>query len=158
LFYGYIGDLIWQKAGILPFSVYRTDLWDLRPVENLARPEFSFHVNGEQHNLGFTNFKYWPFMLMGNFAFASRIQEMLIQSHTCFVEVFPAIPDTWLDASFERLRTAGAFLVSAKREAELQLWGCFLNREEPFTLGIHLARPGLTPMGCRFPPRKGYWK
>jgi alpha-L-fucosidase 2 len=84
-------------------------------AENFVLPN-SFHVNGEQHNRGFTNFKYRPFTLEGNFAFASGIQEMLIQSHTGVVVVFPAIPDTWLDVSFQRLRTVGAFLVSARRE------------------------------------------
>ncbi len=84
-------------------------------AENFCLPN-SFHVNGEQHNRGFTNFKYRPFTLEGNFAFASGIQEMLIQSHAGVVEVFPAIPDSWQEVSFEQLRSVGAFLVSAKRE------------------------------------------
>jgi alpha-L-fucosidase 2 len=73
-------------------------------------------VNGEQHNRGFSKFKYRPFTLEGNFAFASAIQEMLIQSHTGTVRIFPAIPVNWKDVSFNQLRTTGAFLVSAKRQ------------------------------------------
>ncbi len=73
----------------------------------------SFHVNGEQHNRGYSNFKYRPFTLEGNFAFAAGIQEMLIQSHTGIIEVFPAIPNNWENLSFNNLRTEGAFLVSA---------------------------------------------
>jgi len=59
---------------------------------------------------------YRPFTLEGNFAFASAIQEMLIQSHTGIVKLFPAIPGSWEDAQFDQLRTQGAFLVSAKRQ------------------------------------------
>ncbi|SHM98362.1 hypothetical protein SAMN04488057_10551 [Cyclobacterium lianum] len=73
----------------------------------------SFHVNGDQSGTGKSNFTYRPFTLEGNFAFAAGIQEMLIQSHTGLVRLFPAIPADWQDISFSSLRTQGAFLVSA---------------------------------------------
>ena len=76
----------------------------------------SFHVNGDQCKAGHSNMTYRPFTLEGNFAFASGIQEMLIQSHTGVVRLFPAVPVDWEEASFENLRTYGAFLVSAKME------------------------------------------
>jgi alpha-L-fucosidase 2 len=76
----------------------------------------SFHANGEQHNRGFSRYKYRPFTLEGNFAFASGIQEMLLQSHSGVVHVFPAIPETWKTLSFDKLRAEGAFLVSASME------------------------------------------
>lgn len=74
----------------------------------------SFHVNGDQSGTGKSNFTYRPFTLEGNFAFAAGLQEMLIQSHTGTVKIFPAIPETWKDVSFKTLRTEGAFLISAK--------------------------------------------
>ena len=74
----------------------------------------SFHVNGDQCKAGHSKFTYRPFTLEGNFAFASAIQEMLIQSHTGTVKIFPAIPGDWKDVSFDKLRTYGAFLVSAE--------------------------------------------
>lgn len=76
----------------------------------------TFHVNGDQSETGKSNFTYRPFTLEGNFAFASGIQEMLIQSHTGTVRIFPAIPASWDDVSFEKMRTMGAFVVSASRE------------------------------------------
>lgn len=76
----------------------------------------SFHVNGDQCKAGHSKFTYRPFTLEGNFAFASGIQEMLIQSHTGVVRLFPAIPADWKNAQFKKLRTYGAFLVSAKLE------------------------------------------
>ena len=60
--------------------------------------------------------KYRPFTLEGNFAFASAIQEMLIQSHTGIVHIFPAIPASWDTLSFDKLRAEGAFIISAKKE------------------------------------------
>lgn len=76
----------------------------------------SFHLNGDQKGGQYSSFTYRPFTLEGNFAFARGIQEMLIQSDRGFIEVFPAIPDSWQDVSFKTFRTEGAFLVSAKKE------------------------------------------
>jgi len=59
-------------------------------AENFCLPN-SFHVNGEQYNRGYTRFKYRPFTLEGNLAFASGIQEMLLQSHSGVVRIFPAV-------------------------------------------------------------------
>ena len=73
----------------------------------------SFHLNGDQLKKGYTSFTYRPFTLEGNFAFASAIQEMLMQSHTGIIRVFPAIPEGWKEASFDKMRAIGGFLVSA---------------------------------------------
>lgn len=59
---------------------------------------------------------YRPFTLEGNFAFAAGVQEMLLQSHTGVIRLFPAIPKSWQDASFQTLRAEGAFLISADRK------------------------------------------
>ncbi len=80
--------------------------------KNFCLPN-SFHVNGDQSGLGYSNFRYRPFTLEGNFAFAAGLQDMLIQSHTGSIHIFPAIPKTWSDVSFMQLRAEGAFLVSA---------------------------------------------
>ena len=74
----------------------------------------SFHANGDQTASGKSLFTYRPFTLEGNFAFAAGVQEMLLQSHTGVINVFPAIPADWKDVRFERLRARGAFLVSAE--------------------------------------------
>jgi alpha-L-fucosidase 2 len=75
----------------------------------------SFHVNGDQSGTGKSDMTYRPFTLEGNFAFAAGIQEMLIQSHTGRVHLFPAIPEKWGSVGFDKLRTEGAFLVSADK-------------------------------------------
>lgn len=76
----------------------------------------TFHANGDQTKSGKSRFTYRPFTLEGNFAFASGIQEMLLQSHTGTIRIFPALPEEWKDVSFEGLRAMGVFLVSAQME------------------------------------------
>jgi len=73
----------------------------------------SFHCNFEKRRGAGRSYR--PFTLEGNFAAAAGLQEMLLQSHTGVIEVFPAIPDDWTDCSFTNLRAQGAFLVSAER-------------------------------------------
>ncbi|WP_370860652.1 glycosyl hydrolase family 95 catalytic domain-containing protein [Parabacteroides faecis] len=76
----------------------------------------TFHANGDQTKTGKSKFTYRPFTLEGNFAFASGIQEMLLQSHTGIIRIFPAIPAGWSDVSFDNLRAMGAFLISAEKQ------------------------------------------
>jgi alpha-L-fucosidase 2 len=75
----------------------------------------SFHCNGDQSGKGYSNFRYRPFTLEGNFAAAAGLHEMLLQSYSGTISVFPAIPADWMDVSFNTLRAEGAFLVSAER-------------------------------------------
>ncbi|BAU53674.1 hypothetical protein MgSA37_01843 [Mucilaginibacter gotjawali] len=39
---GMLGALVWQKDDKLRFSLDRADLWDLRPMKDLHRKEFSY--------------------------------------------------------------------------------------------------------------------
>ena len=76
----------------------------------------SFHCNGDQSGKGYSNFRYRPFTLEGNFAAAAGLQEMLLQSYSGTIRLFPAVPADWKDISFKKLRAEGAFLVSAERK------------------------------------------
>lgn len=99
----------------------------------------TFHANGDQTQSGKSRFTYRPFTLEGNFAFAAGIQEMLLQSHTGVIRIFPAIPKEWKDVSFESLRAMGAFLVSARME------GGEINRVRIYSEKggmLKIARPG----------------
>ena len=75
----------------------------------------SFHCNGDQTGQGYSNFRYRPFTLEGNFAMAAGLQEMLLQSYSGTIRLFPAIPETWQNVSFRKLRAEGGFVVSAER-------------------------------------------
>lgn len=81
-----------------------------------------FHLNGDQSGKGYSSFTYRPFTLEGNMAAAAAVQEMLLQSHTDTVQVFPAVPASWRSASFQQLRTEGGLLVSARRTNGATSW------------------------------------
>lgn len=83
-------------------------------ASNFCSPN-SFHLNGDQKGGQYSGYTYRPFTLEGNFAFAQGIQEMLLQSNSGTIEVFPAVPEKWKDVSFHDLRAEGAFLVSAQK-------------------------------------------
>jgi len=113
----------------------------------------SFHANGDQTKSGKSKFTYRPFTLEGNFAFASAVQAMLLQSDEGFsvgdsglVRVFPAVPASWTDVSFDSLRACGAFIVSAKMKGgkvvEVRVTsekGGTLRLENPFPGGAYKA-------------------
>jgi alpha-L-fucosidase 2 len=84
-------------------------------ASNFCSPN-SFHLNGDQKGGQYSSFTYRPFTLEGNFAFAQGVHELLLQSRNGYIEVFPAVPDSWRNVSFSNLRSEGAFLISAKKE------------------------------------------
>ena len=82
---------------------------------NFCSPN-SFHLNGDQKGGEYSDFTYRPFTLEGNFAFAQGVHELLLQSKNNYTEIFPAVPQSWMNVSFSNLRAEGAFLISAKKE------------------------------------------
>jgi len=99
----------------------------------------SFHCNGDQSSKGYSNFRYRPFTLEGNFAAAAALQEMLLQSYSDTIRLFPAVPADWKDISFKTLRAEGAFLISAERKdgqtqtvTIISEKGGFCHLENPF--------------------------
>lgn len=46
----------------------------------------------------------------------TTMNEMLLQSWNGIIRVFPAVPDSWKDATFDNLSAKGAFLVSGSRK------------------------------------------
>ncbi|PKL81482.1 MAG: hypothetical protein CVV24_15035 [Ignavibacteriae bacterium HGW-Ignavibacteriae-3] len=111
----------------------------------------SFHLNGDQSNSGKSNFTYRPFTLEGNFAFASALQELLLQSFNGVIRIFPATP--WDEASFENLRAEGAFLISAKKNngavVSVKIYsekGEKIRMENPFDAKFKLNGKEFTPV------------
>ena len=76
-----------------------------------------FHANGDQSRTGLSSMTYRPFTLEGNFLAMAAVQEMLLRSANYSVEVFPAMPTRWQNASFRDLRAEGGWRVSAERRS-----------------------------------------
>ena len=89
-----------------------------------------FHVNGDQTKSGYSNFTYRPFTLEGNFLASQAVHEMLLQSwsptpgtiSTGIIRIFPAVPESWANASFHHLRAEGGYSVSAERKEGRTVW------------------------------------
>ncbi|MGA4843484.1 glycosyl hydrolase family 95 catalytic domain-containing protein [Streptomyces sp. G45] len=62
------------------------------------------------------------FALESPIAAAQSLLDMLTQSHGGVVQVFPAVPGAWRDASLQQVRTQGAFLVDASRRDGRTEW------------------------------------
>ena len=113
----------------------------------------TFHANGDQSGTGKSLFTYRPFTLEGNFAFAAGVQEMLLQSHTDTVRVFPAIPAEWKNVSFKQLRAMGGFLVNAEmKDGKISSLSVFSEQGYP----LNIVYPGCN-QALRMETRKGKW-
>jgi alpha-L-fucosidase 2 len=102
-----------------------------------------FHLNGDFKNYGFSQWHYRPFTLESLFGYCDALQEMLLQEHQGYLDIFPAIPQEWkkFHFAFKNLRSYNGVLVSAKwqegrvlnielkasKETEICLKNCFEN-------------------------------
>lgn len=74
-------------------------------MENFGRPNYLFSLT--------PNHQMEVLQIECGGGLTAALNEILLQSFSGVIEVFPAIPDEWKDASFENLRAFGAFLVSS---------------------------------------------
>lgn len=93
--------------------------WHLRTFWDSFCSPNGFHLNGDYKHHGISQFHYRPFTLEGNMCAADALQEMLLQSENGIIDLFPAIPEEWLENKifFHHFRAEGGILVSAVLES-----------------------------------------
>jgi len=90
--------------------------WQLEVFWRNTCSQNGFHLNGDYKRRGTSQFHYRPFTLESNMCAADALQEMLLQSEDNVLDLFPAVPDAWLEETveFTHLRAEKGLLVSAK--------------------------------------------
>ena len=130
----WIGE-VWPWASLIASRIRKGNMaWMfLDRYANAFPSENSLNMNNDEREYGEGGFFFlhpagrapagWPDRwpreptLNGGFGAAAAMLEMLLQSWTGVMRVFPAIPDRWHDAWFENLRAEGAFIVSSRLAA-----------------------------------------
>lgn len=72
-----------------------------------------FHANGDWRGKGIGKARFGAFTLEGAMGASDAVQTMLLQSAPGRIRLFPAVPKTWREASFEGLLADGGIKVSA---------------------------------------------
>ena len=76
------------------------------------------------------------------FSAVASLNELLLQSHDSTIWVFPALPTSWKEVTFDKLRAEGAFLVSARRRGGHTEWIQITSLSgEPVRLRTDLQSP-----------------
>ena len=81
---------------------------------------------------------------------ASATMDLLLQSWGGKIRVFPAVPATWAEAVFHKLRAVGGFVVSAERKNGKTAWIAIRSEAgEPCVLKVRDWSGPLTVLGSR---------
>lgn len=119
-----------------------------------------FHLNGDFKNRGITASHYRPFTLEGNMCAADALQEMLLFSENGKLELFPAIPDEWLEdrTAFHHFRgEKGCLITAACKNGRLESLEIQFTRDTKLFLRKNRFTEGICMGEAAKEEETGYW-
>lgn len=94
-----------------------------------------FHLNGDYKKQGFSQWHYRPFTLEALYSYCDSVQSMLVEDYKGYIELFPALPDEWENASFDKLICLKGIKVSARLK-DKQIKSVILETNTPCAITI----------------------
>lgn len=107
-----------------------------------------FHLNGDYLDKGYSNYKYRPFTLEGNFCAVDALQEMLLYSENGKIILCPAVPKAWQNLSFRLRAENGVMVTTTIKNRKVESLHLSAEHDTSFTLeipgeksfGVHLNK------------------